>query len=122
MAVEELSPEWQVEWATPRPHEEGYIDNIVLDRKQATEYGDKFVQSLRIDGEILREWGLDPEEPFAWTVRNGSIDTKQISRRTFEAVAESDQGDAFHARKVLEYRAERKLRQMRSGSDKVNTQ
>lgn len=118
MSANELGPEWQVGWATPKPHEEGYLDNIVLDRKQAIEYGDELVQSLRIDEEILREWGLDPEEPFAWTVRDGVIDTKQISRRTFEAIAESDRGDAFQARKILEYRAERRLQKLGSAPKK----
>jgi hypothetical protein len=118
MAANELGSEWQVAWATPRPHEEGYLDNLVLNREQAIEYGDELVQSLRIDGGILQEWGLDPEEPFAWTVKDGRIDTKQIQRRTLEVVAESDRDDSFHAQKILEYRAERRLRRLRSSPNK----
>lgn len=110
MAVTDLGPEWRVAWATPRPHEEGFVDNLVLNREQAIEYGDELVQSLRIDEDILREWGIAPEEPFAWTVRDEEIITKQIPRRTIEAVAESDRDDAFHAQRTLEYRAERRLR------------
>lgn len=121
MATNELGPEWRVAWATPRPHEDGYLDNLVLNHEQAIEYGDELVQSLRIDGEVLREWGIDPEEPFAWTVKTGQIETKQISRRTFEAVAESDRDDAYHAQKILEYRAERRLRGLRSNPEKEDS-
>ncbi len=110
MAVTELESEWRVEWATPKPHSDGYLDNLVLDQEKAVEYGDELVQSLRINGEILREWGLDPREPFVWKVVDGEIVTKQISRQLFERVAESDRDDSFYARQVLEYRAERQLR------------
>jgi hypothetical protein len=55
MAANELGSEWQVAWATPRPHEGGYLDNLVLNREQAIEYGDELVQSIRIDGGILAD-------------------------------------------------------------------
>jgi|GEM_PF-2484983 len=112
MAATEIEPGWRVGWATPKPHSDGYLDNLVLTRAKAIEYGDELVQSLRIDGEILRSWGLDPEEPFVWKIENGEVVTKQISRQAFESVAESDRDDACYAQTVLMYRAERRLRNL----------
>lgn len=82
---------------------------MVLSRDQATAYGDELVMSLRVDGETLRERRLDPKEPFAWKIEDGELLTKQISRRAFEVVAESDRDDALYARRVLELRAKRRL-------------
>jgi hypothetical protein len=112
--MNDLGSEWTVEWATPKPHDDGVLDTLVLSREKASEYGDELVQSLRVDGEILRRWGLDPNEPFAWMVKDGEIVTKQISRQLFERVAESERDDAYYARETLKYRAERCLRQSSS--------
>lgn len=106
----DLKPNWRVEWAAPKPHDDGFLDNLVLSQEKAIEYGDDLVQSLRINGEILREWGLDPREPFVWTVEDGEVVTKQISRQLFERVAESERDDASYARHILKYRAKRRLR------------
>jgi len=62
---------------------------------------------------MLRERGLGPEEPFAWKIEDGELLTKQISRKAFEAVAEADRDDSFYAQRVLEHRAERRLRSSR---------
>ena len=48
---------WTVEWATSTPNGDGYLDNLVLNRDQACEYGDELVMSLRVDGEMLQERG-----------------------------------------------------------------
>jgi hypothetical protein len=112
--MNELDSEWIVEWATPKPHDDGVLDTLVLSREKAIEYGDELVQSLRVDGEILRQWGLDPKEPFAWTIEDGEVVTKQISRRLFERVADSERDDAYYARETLKYRAERRLRRSSS--------
>lgn len=104
-----LSSEWSVEWATPTPNDDGYFDNIVLTREQAVEYGDELVMSLRVDGPMLRDRGLDPEEPFAWKIEDGELLTKQISRKAFEEVAEADRDDSFYAQRVLEYRAKQRI-------------
>lgn len=113
MSSSSVGPEWKVEWATPTPSGDGYLDNLVLDREQATEYGDELVMSLRVDGEMLREREIDPDEPFAWKVEDGQLVTEQISRQAFEEVAESDRDDALYARDVLEYRAKRRIRRSR---------
>lgn len=110
MAATSLSSEYSVEWAAEKPSGKGYSDNLVLDRKQAVEYGDRLVMSLRVDGPILRERGINPEEPFAWRIEDGELVTKQISRKTFEEVAESDRDDAWYAQRVHEHRATRRLR------------
>ena len=101
--------DWTVEWATPTPTDDGCYDNLVLSREQAREYGDELVLSLRVDDEILRERGLDPEEPFAWKIDDEELVTEQISRRAFEQVAEGDRHDSQYASQVLEYRAKRRL-------------
>lgn len=113
MASTDLEPEWCVEWATPTINDDRYFDNIILSREQAIKYGDELVMALRVDGPMLRERGLDPAEPFAWRIKDGELQTKQISRRTFEEVAEGDQDDAFYAQRVLEYRAKRRLQSAR---------
>ncbi len=100
---------WTVEWATPTPGGDGYLDNLVLSRDQAREYGDELVMSLRVDGSLLQERGIDPAEPFAWKVEDGELLTEQISRQSFEAVAESNRDDAEYASQVLDYRARRRL-------------
>ncbi len=100
---------WTVEWATPTPGGDGYLDNLVLNRDQASDYGDELVMSLRVDGEILQERGVDPAEPFAWRIEDGELLTEQISRQSFEAVAESDRDDTRYASEVLDYRARRRI-------------
>lgn len=110
MSSSQIESEWTVEWATPTPNGDGYLDNLVLSREQAAAYGDRLVQSLRVDGELLRDRGLDPEEPFAWKVEDGELLIKQISRQSFENVAASDRDDSEYARQVLESRAKRRLR------------
>jgi hypothetical protein len=112
--MNELDSEWTVEWATPKPHAKGVLDTLVLSREQSSEYGDELVQSLRVDEEILRQWGLDPKEPLAWTIKDGKIVTKQISRQLFERVADSERDDAYYARETLKYRAERCIRRSSS--------
>jgi len=113
MAVTSLSSEWSVEWATVKPNGEGYFDNLMLDQEQAVEYGDEMVMSLRVNGTILREREINPEEPFAWRIEDGELITKQISRKTFEEVAESDRDDARYAQRTLERRATQRLRNAR---------
>jgi len=66
--------------------------------------------ALRVDGEILRERGLDPKEPFGWKIENGEILMKQITRQAFEWVAESDREDSLYAQEVLDSRAQRRIR------------
>jgi hypothetical protein len=100
---------WTVEWATPTPGSDGHLDNLVLSRDQACEYGDELVMSLRVDGEMLQERGIDPDEPFAWKIEDEKLLTKQISRQSFEAVAESDRDDAGYASQILDYRARRRI-------------
>jgi hypothetical protein len=100
---------WTVEWATPTPDGDGYLDNLVLNRDQARDYGDELVMSLRVDGEMLQERGIDPAEPFVWRIEDEELLTEQISRKSFEAVAESDRDDSGYASEVLEYRARRRI-------------
>ncbi len=107
MSSNDLETEWRVEWATPKPNGDDYLVTLVLTREQAIEYGDKLVESLRVNSSILRERELDPKEPFAWKIENGELLTKQISRQMFEQIAEGDREDSFYARKVLKYRARR---------------
>jgi hypothetical protein len=102
--------EWTVEWATPLPNGDGCYDNLVLSQEQAYEYGDELVMSLRVDDEVLRGEGLDPEEPFVWKIEGGELVMKQISRQVFELIAEDDRHDSHYARQVLENRARRRLR------------
>ncbi len=109
MPSQDVKLEWTVEWATPSPNDNEYLDNLVLSREQAIAYGDELVSSLRVDGEMLRERGLDPREPFAWWIDECDLLMEQISRRAFEEVAESDRDDALYARQVLKSRAERRL-------------
>lgn len=104
-----LDSEWTVEWATPTSSDDDYFDTLTLTRAQAKEYGDELVMSLRVNEELLRDRGLDPDEPFAWKIDGGELLTKQISRQTFEDVAESDRDDAVYAHGVLEHRARRRL-------------
>jgi hypothetical protein len=101
MLPADLSSNWCVEWATPTSNGDGYLDNIVLSCEQAVEYGDELVMSLRVDGSMLRERGLDPDEPFAWKIEDGELLTKQIARQTFEEVAEAGRDDSYYARQVL---------------------
>jgi hypothetical protein len=100
---------WTVEWATPTPGGDGYLDNLVLSCEQASEYGDELVLSLRVDGEMLQEREIDPDEPFVWKIEDGELLTEQISRQSFEAVVESDRDDAGYASQVLDYRARRRI-------------
>jgi len=100
---------WTVEWATPTPSGDGYLDNLVLNRDQARDYGDELVMSLRVDGEMLQEREVDPAEPFAWRIDDGELLTEQISRKSFDAVAESDRDDAGYASQVLDHRARRRI-------------
>lgn len=106
--------DWRVEWAA-QPNG-NYLDNLTLTRDQANAYGDSLIWTLRIDGEILREWGLDPAEPFIWRVDDdGEIRTEQITRKEFEQVANSDRDDAFYAKQTLEYRARSRQRRLERG-------
>ncbi len=105
-----VGSDWTVEWATPTPDGDGYLDNLVLSRDQARAYGDELVMSLRVDGEMLQQRGIDPAEPFAWKIEDSELLTKQISRQAFESVAESDRDDAVYANQVLDYRARRRMR------------
>jgi hypothetical protein len=109
MFAHDIESGWTVEWATPTPGGGGYRDNLVLSRDQACEYGDELVMSLRVDGGMLQERDIDPDEPFAWKVEGGELLTKQISRQSFEAVAESDRHDSGSASQVLDYRARRQI-------------
>jgi len=113
MSSHDIEPEWTVEWATPSPNGDEYLDNLVLSRDQAIEYGDELVMSLRVDGRMLRERELDPREPFIWKIEDGELLTEQISRRAFEEVAKSDRDDALYAQQVLRSRAERRLNRSR---------
>lgn len=106
----DLDSEWTVEWATPTPKEDDYLDTLTLTREQAREYGDELVMSLRVDEGWLRDQGLDPDEPFAWKIDSGDVVTKPITRQAFEGVAESNRDDASYARHVLESRAKRRIR------------
>lgn len=108
MPLTQVDSEWNVEWATPTPCE-NYFENLVLSEDEAVEYGDELVWTLRVNGDQLREMGLDPREPFAWKIEDGELLTKEISRQVFENVAESDHKDAHYAQEVLEYRARRRL-------------
>lgn len=109
MSLDPIGSEWEVEWATPTPDKEDYLENLVLSREQAVEYGDELVGSLQVDETILRERGLDPKEPFVWKIVDGELVTEQISRQSFEEIAESDHDDALYARQVLEHRAKRRI-------------
>lgn len=109
MSSNQVGDEWTVEWLTPKPNNEGFLDNLILSPEQATEYGDDLVMTLRVDGEILRERGLDPKEPFAWKIENGGLLMKQISRQAFEWIAESDREDSLYAQQVLDSRARRRI-------------
>jgi hypothetical protein len=104
-----VGSDWTVEWATPTPGGDGYLDNLVLSRDQARAYGDELVMSLRVDEEMLQERGINPTEPFAWKIEDGELLTKQISRQAFETVAESDRDDAGYASHVLDGRARRRI-------------
>ncbi|MFC7058941.1 MULTISPECIES: hypothetical protein [Haloarculaceae] len=109
MHSDHVGSDWTVEWATPTPGGDGYLDNLVLSRNQARAYGDELVMSLRVDEEMLQERGIDPTEPFAWKIEDSELLTKQISRQAFETVAESDRDDAGYASEVLDYRARRRI-------------
>jgi hypothetical protein len=109
MSGDDVGPDWKVEWATRTLDDSGYSENLVLTREEALEYGDELVMTLRVDGNILQQRGIDPEEPFAWKIENGELLTKQISRRSFERVAEDDRSDSDYARHVLKHRAKRRL-------------
>lgn len=109
MTSQKVGAEWSVEWVAQGPDDGPYYDWFILSREQAVEYGDELVQSLRVDGDILRKRGLDPDEPFAWKIEEGELLTKQISRKAFETVAESDRDDSYSARRTLNYRAERRI-------------
>ena len=85
------------------------LDNLVLSRVHAIEYGDELVMSLRVDGSMLRERELDPGEPFIWKKEGGELLTEKIPRRTFEEVANSDRDDALYAQQVLRSQAKRRL-------------
>jgi len=113
MSSHDIESGWTVEWATASPNGDEYLDNLVLSRDQAIEYGDELVMSLRVDGRMLREHELDPREPFIWKIEDGELLTEQISRRTFEEVANSDRDDALYAQQVLRSRAERRLNRSR---------
>lgn len=113
MSATHVGSDWTVEWATPTPDGDGYLDNLVLSRDQAREYGDELVMSLRVDEVMLQERGIDPAEPFAWKIEDGELLTKQISRQALESVAESDRDDAAYANQVLDYRARRRIRDKR---------
>jgi hypothetical protein len=109
MPAAHVGSEWTVEWATPTPGNGGYLENLVLSRDQAHEYGDELVMSLRVDEEVLQERGIEPAEPFAWQIETGELLTKQISRQSFEAVAESNRDDALYANQVLDRRARHRI-------------
>jgi hypothetical protein len=104
---------WTVEWATPTPGGNEYLDNLMLSREKASEYGDELVLSLRVNGEMLQERRINPDEPFAWKIEDGELLAEQISRQSFEVVAESDRDDAGYAGQVLDYRARRRIRDTR---------
>jgi hypothetical protein len=113
MSSQGIESGWTVEWATASPNGDEYLDNLVLSRDQVIAYGDELVMSLRVDESMLRERELDPREPFIWKVEDGELLTEQISRRTFEEVANSDRDDACYAQQVLRFRAERRLNRSR---------
>lgn len=108
-----LGEEWTVEWATPNPSNNGYFENLVLDSEQRREYGDELVWALCVDGEKLREWGIDPREPFAWKIGNGEVEVKQISRQMLEDIAKSNRFDAHYAKSLVRTRANRKAREFK---------
>lgn len=110
MPSNQVGDEWTVEWMTPKPNSDEFLDNLVLSPEQAAEYGDDLVMALRVNGEILRERGLDPKEPFGWKIENDELLMKQISRQAFEWVAESDREDSLYAQQVLDSRARRRIR------------
>jgi len=110
MPSKPVGDEWTVEWMTPKPNSDEFLDNLVLSPEQAAEYGDDLVMALRVNDEILRERGLDPKEPFGWKIENGELLMKQISRQLFEWVAESDRKDSLYAKQVLDSRAQRRIR------------
>jgi hypothetical protein len=110
MSATHVGSDWTVEWATPTPDDDRYLDNLVLSRDQARAYGDELVMALRMDGEMLQERGIDPAESFAWKIDDGELLTKQISRQAFESVADSDRDDAGYASHVLDERARRRIR------------
>ena len=105
----DIESRWTVGWATALPNGDEYLDNLVLSRDQAIEYGDELVMSLRVDGSMLRERELDPGEPFIWKIKDEDLLTQQISRRTFEKIANSDRDDALYAQQVLRSQAKRRL-------------
>jgi hypothetical protein len=113
MSISHVGSEWTVEWATPTPSGDGYLDNLTLSCDQARDYGGELVMSLRVDEGMLQDRGIDPGEPFAWMIEDEELLTKQISRQSFEAVAESDRDDAVYASQVLDYRARRLIRDAR---------
>ncbi|WP_340099085.1 hypothetical protein [Salinibaculum salinum] len=110
MSATRVGSDWTVEWATPTPAGDGYLDNLVLSRDQARAYGDDLVMSLRVDEEMLQKRGINPVEPFAWKIEDSELLTKQISRQAFETVADSDRDDAGYASHVLDERARRRIR------------
>ena len=110
MPSNQVGDEWTVEWMTPKPNSDEYLNNLVLSPEQAAEYGDDLVMALRVDDEILRERGLDPKEPFGWKIENGELLMKQISRQAFEWVAENDREDSLYAQQVLDSRARQRIR------------
>lgn len=69
--------------------------------------------SLRVDGPMLWEQGLDPDEPIAWKIEDGELLIKKVSRQTFKTVAEGDRDDSFYARRILEHRAKRRIQNSR---------
>lgn len=106
---------WRVEWAAEMHGK--YTDNLALTPDQAREYGDDLVWTLRINGETLQGWGLDPDEPFVWKIDNGEVLTNQITRTELIEVANSGREDAFYASHLLEHRDEiRRLRRERGDS------
>jgi len=109
MSPHDIESEWTAEWATPLPNGNGYLDNLVLSRDQAIAYGDELVMSLRVDEGMLRDRELDPKEPFIWKIEDDELLTEQISRSTFEEVADSNRDDGLYAQQVLQSRAERRL-------------
>lgn len=113
MSSHDIESGWTVEWTTASPNGDEYLDNLVLSRDQAIEYGDELVMSLRVDGRMLRERELDPRKPFIWKAEDGELLTEQISRRTFEEVANSERDDALYAKQVMRSRAERRLNRSR---------
>ena len=60
--MNDLDPEWKVELAASKPHGDGILDTLVLGREKVSEYGDELVQSLRINGQVLRRWVSEEAE------------------------------------------------------------